>query len=50
VVEVDQDRPALFLHLLHMERREQVEAHVAELAELAIQALPTTSHQGTEVR
>ena len=36
VVEVDRDREVLYLHLLHLERRNEVEEHVLELAELAL--------------
>ncbi|MBT8239812.1 MAG: Na+/H+ antiporter subunit E [Acidimicrobiia bacterium] len=40
VVDIDYQHPAIFLHLLHLDRRVQVEAHVAELAALAVEALP----------
>ncbi|MFW2382494.1 MAG: Na+/H+ antiporter subunit E [Acidimicrobiales bacterium] len=40
VVEIDRDRSTLYLHLLHMDRRAQVEEHVVDLARLAIDALP----------
>jgi multicomponent Na+:H+ antiporter subunit E len=40
VVDIDYQRPAIFLHLLHLDRRVQVEAHVAELVALAVEALP----------
>ena len=36
VVEIDRDRSTLFLHLLHMDRRSQVEGHVVELASLSV--------------
>jgi len=40
VVELDRDRNVLYLHLLHLERRSEVEAHVERLATLANEALP----------
>lgn len=36
VVDVDRQREILYLHLLHLEGRDEVEAHVLELAELAL--------------
>ena len=42
VVEIDRDRSTLYLHLLHMDRRSQVEEHVVELAMLSVEALPAT--------
>lgn len=40
VVDGDPDTGRLYLHLLHAERRDEVEAHVRRLAELACAALP----------
>ena len=40
VVDADPDDGTLYLHLLHVERREAVIAHVQQLAELACRALP----------
>lgn len=40
VVEIDRDGSTLYLHLLHMDRRAQVQDHVVELANLSIKALP----------
>ncbi len=50
VVEIDRDRPTLYLHLLHMDRRVQVEEHVVELATLSIEALPTSQPSNREAR
>ena len=36
VVDVDREREILYLHLLHLDGRDEVEAHVLELAELAL--------------
>jgi multicomponent Na+:H+ antiporter subunit E len=41
VVDADPDTGALYLHLLHADRRDSTARHVRELAELACQALPT---------
>ncbi len=40
VVDADPDTGTLYLHLLHYERRPQLEEHVRELADLACAALP----------
>lgn len=40
VVEADSDAGRLYLHLLHVQRRREVEVHVRELADLACAALP----------
>lgn len=40
VVDADPDTGALYLHLLHAERREETEQHVRTLAELVCAALP----------
>lgn len=40
VVDADPDTGALYLHLLHAERRRETEEHVRTLAELACAALP----------
>jgi multicomponent Na+:H+ antiporter subunit E len=50
VVEIDRDGPTLYLHLLHMDRRAQVEEHVVELATLSIEALPTSQPADQETR
>ncbi len=53
VVDADPDTGTLYLHLLHLERRNETVAHVEALAELACAALPVgddSSHNdGTEV-
>ena len=36
VVDVDREKEILYLHLLHLDGRDEVEAHVLELAELAL--------------
>lgn len=40
VVAADSDGSVLYLHVLHCDRRNDVEAHVHRLAQLAIDALP----------
>ncbi len=40
VVEVDRPNVKLFLHLLHLDRRDEVVEHVQQLASLAAAALP----------
>ena len=40
VIDADPDTGTLYLHLLHAERRPEVEAHVRRLAELSCRALP----------
>lgn len=40
VVDADPDTGTLYLHLLHIDRRDQTVAHVEELAHLACEALP----------
>ena len=40
VVDADPDTSTLYLHLLHIDRRESTVAHVEELARLACDALP----------
>jgi multicomponent Na+:H+ antiporter subunit E len=40
VVAAESDGSVLYLHILHRERRADVEAHVHRLAQLAIEALP----------
>lgn len=41
VVDADPENDMLYLHLLHVERRAEVEAHTKRLAHLACAALPT---------
>ncbi len=41
VVDADADTGTLYLHLLHITRRDETVAHVEELARLACDALPT---------
>lgn len=48
VVAAEADRSALYLHVLHRDRRDAVERHVRRLADLACAALPT--HDRAEVR
>lgn len=43
VVAAEEDASALYLHVLHCDRRDDVEAHVRHLAELACRALPIRS-------
>lgn len=43
VVDVDPDTSTFYLHLLHIDRRDEVAAHAIELAELACRGLPTTT-------
>ncbi|MEO1061378.1 MAG: Na+/H+ antiporter subunit E [Actinomycetota bacterium] len=43
VVDADPDTGALYLHVLHHDRHEQVRAHVQRLAELGCAALPGPS-------
>lgn len=43
VIDADPDTGALFLHLLHADRRRDTEEHVRTLAELACAALPVRS-------
>ncbi len=40
VVEVDRDATTLYVHLLHVKRRAETEAHIELLARLATDALP----------
>ncbi|NNC79591.1 MAG: Na+/H+ antiporter subunit E [Acidimicrobiales bacterium] len=40
VVDADPETGDLYLHLLHADRREEIEVHVQQLAELACAALP----------
>lgn len=47
VVEANGDTGRLYVHLLHVHRRHEVEAHARELTELACAALPT-SRPGAE--
>ncbi len=42
VVDVDSDTGTVYLHLLHIDQRESVEAHTRRLANLACEALPVT--------
>ncbi|MEM9564013.1 MAG: Na+/H+ antiporter subunit E [Actinomycetota bacterium] len=49
VVDADFDNNLLYLHLLHRERREEVEQQVNRLAELACQAFPHDDSGSTEV-
>jgi multicomponent Na+:H+ antiporter subunit E len=43
VVASDADATSIYVHLLHADRRDEVEAHVARLFELADRALPSTA-------
>ncbi|MEM9611640.1 MAG: Na+/H+ antiporter subunit E [Actinomycetota bacterium] len=43
VVDADADTGTLYLHLLHVDRRRQLERHVAELARLACAAFPPST-------
>lgn len=43
VVDVDPDTSTFYLHLLHIDKRDEVAAHAIELAELACRGLPTTT-------
>lgn len=42
VVEADGEAGRLYVHLLHVQRRQAVEAHARELAQLACEALPAS--------
>ena len=46
VVDADPDSGALYLHVLHHDRHEQVREHVQRLAELGCAALPGPSRAG----
>lgn len=50
VVDADPDRGTLYLHLLHVERRDEVAEHVQKLTTLACQALPLPTTTQTTVR
>ena len=41
VVAAEEDGTMLYVHILHLDRRDAVTAHIGELAELANRALPT---------
>lgn len=43
VVAADVDGTRVYLHVLHVDKRAQIEEHVIEIAELAVQALPDDS-------
>lgn len=43
VVDVDPDTGTLYLHLLHVERRDAVAEHVQQLTELACQSFPVAA-------
>lgn len=43
VVDVDPSNGTLYLHLLHIDRREATEEHVQDLARLACEALPAAA-------
>ncbi len=42
VVAAESDGTRVYLHVLHCDRRAQIEAHVHEIAHLAVEALPVT--------
>ena len=42
VVAADSDGTRVYLHVLHCDRRAQIEAHVHEIAHLAVEALPVS--------
>jgi multicomponent Na+:H+ antiporter subunit E len=50
VVDADPDTGTLYLHLLHLDRRAQLEGHVEQLARLGCAALPTPAAFGEGVR
>ena len=41
VAAADNDGRRMYLHVLHHDKREQIEEHVREIAELAVRALPS---------
>lgn len=49
VVDADPDTGTLYLHLLHAERRTEVESHVKKIARLACDALPVRPATAPEV-
>ncbi len=49
VVDADPDRGALYLHLLHDDRRDATISHVRRLAQLVERALPTVDPHPSEV-
>lgn len=50
VVDADPDTGTLYLHLLHLDRQDQLEEHVQQLARLACAALPTAPRTFREFR
>ncbi len=48
VVDADPENGTLYLHLLHYQRRQQLEEHVRELADLACAALPVSPTPSAE--
>ncbi|MEL6985989.1 MAG: Na+/H+ antiporter subunit E, partial [Actinomycetota bacterium] len=47
VIDTDLERRKLYLHILHYDGRDAIEAHVSRLAELAFAAFPATSAPST---